>query len=116
MKLHKTIEDSFSCQLRDSDGKINQTDRNHLRSQLLTALCEDLGAVMTADGAILTFPHEYWGSLAIEVNLKMKDPEYDTEAAVSEHEEKLRVAEAKKIEAMKKATERETKRKATKKD
>ena len=116
MKLHEQLELAFNAPLRDSEGKLNQTDRNALRAVLLNALCEDLGATMTADGAVLSFEHDYWGSLCVEVSLKMKDPEYDVEAAAQEHLNKLRAAEEKRIEAMKKAAERETKRKATKKD
>lgn len=116
MKLHEQLELAFNAQLRDSEDKINQTDRNALRATLLSALCEDLGATMTTDGAILTFEHEYWGRLSVEVSLKMKDPEYDVETAAQEHLNKLRAAEEKRIEAMKKAAERETKRKATKKE
>ena len=115
MKIHEQLDIAYNAPLRDSDDKINQTDRNALRSTLLHALCEDLGATMTVDGAVLSFEHEYWGRLSVEVSLKMKDPEYDVEAAAQEYQSKLRAAEEKRIAAMKKAAERETKRKATKK-
>ena len=116
MKLHEQLELAFNAQLRDSEGKLNQTDRNALRAVLLNALCEDLGATMTADGVVLSFEHDYWGSLCVEVSLKMKDPEYDVIAAKQEYESKLKEAARKREAAMKKAAERETKRKATKKE
>lgn len=114
MKLNELLANSSTVELKDSNGKINQTDRNTLRNALLNALCEDLNGVMTADGIILEFEHEYWGSLCVEVSLKMKDPNFDLDTAVEEYNEKLLAQETKKIEAMKRAAERQAKADATK--
>lgn len=103
MQFLQLLEESVNAQLRESNGKVNQTDRNNLRAQLMNALAADLDAVMTVDGAILEFEHEYWGSLCVEVNLKMKDPEYDIETAREEYEAKLAKAEARRLEAEKRA-------------
>ena len=105
------LSNSKDAQLRESNGKINQSDRNALRNVLLAALVEDLGAVMTVDGAIVEFEHDYWGSLAVEVSVKMKDPNYDIETAHQEYVDKLAKAEAKRLEAQRKADERAAKAK-----
>lgn len=99
-----------SLPLRDSNGKINQTDRNALRNRLLEALALDLNAVLTADGAIVEFEHDYWGALYVEIPLKMKDPDFDLTVAEAEYTEKIAKAEAKKAEAVVKAAERAAKK------
>lgn len=113
-KFNEVLAEAFNAQLRESNGKLNQTDRNTLRNELMEALAEDLNAVMTVDGAIIEFEHEYWGSLAVEVSVKMKDPNYDTEAAADEYAEKVAAAEAKKAEVLKRAAERQAKSEALK--
>jgi cell division septum initiation protein DivIVA len=111
-QFEQVLIDAVNTQLRDSAGKVNQTDRNALRNRLMAALANDLNAVMTVDGAIVEFPHEYWGSLAVEVSVKMKDPNYDTETAHKEYVEKVEKAEAKRLETERKAAERASKVKA----
>lgn len=113
-KFQELLTEAYKSELRDSNGKLNQTDRNTLRNELMEALAEDLNAVMTVDGAIVEFEHEYWGSLAVEVSVKMKDPNYDTEAAADEYAEKVAAAEAKKAEVLKRAAERQAKSEALK--
>lgn len=110
----KALIEARNAELKDSNGKVNQTDRNNLRNALMKALCEDLGAIMTVDGAILEFEHEYWGSLCIEIPLKMKDPNYDTDTAHDEYLEKIAKAQAKKADAEAKAIERKAKAEALK--
>lgn len=110
--FEQVLIDAVNTQLRDSAGKVNQTDRNALRNRLMTALATDLNAVMTTDGAIVEFPHEYWGSLAVEISVKMKDPNYDLETEHKVYLEKVEKAEAKRKESERKAVERATKVKA----
>ena len=112
--FEKALADAKIVELRDSNGKLNQTDRNQLRNRLLDALVADLNAVLTADGAIVEFEHDYWGSLAVEVSLKMKDPNYDVDTAKEEYENKVAKAEAKKEQAAAKAAERQAKADALK--
>ena len=112
--FQKALADAKVMELRDSNGKLNQTDRNALRNILMEALVADLNAVLTADGAIVEFEHDYWGSLAVEVSLKMKDPNYDIDTAAAEYDAKVAKAEAKKAEAAAKATERKAKADALK--
>ena len=114
MKINEILAQSKAVELKESNGKINQTDRNALRQVLLNALCEDLEGVMTAEGIVLEFEHEYWGSLCIEVTLKMKDPNFDLDTARQEYEDKLEMAEAKKLESAKRAAERAAKTDAVK--
>lgn len=114
MKFMDVLTEAYKAELKDTSGKINQTDRNALRNRLMDALAEDLSAVMTADGAVVEFEHEYWGSLCVEVSLKMKDPNFDLDTAVEEYQEKQDAAEAKKAEAVKRAAERAAKSDALK--
>lgn len=107
--FEQVLADAVNTELRDSAGKVNQTDRNNLRNQLMAALASDLNAIMTADGAIVEFPHPYWGSLAVEISVKMKDPNYDTDTAHQEYVAKVKKAENKKAESERKAAERATK-------
>ena len=113
-KFTEALANAKNAQLRDSAGKVNQTDRNTLRNQLMEALVADLNAVMTVDGAIVEFEHEYWGSLAVEVSIKMKDPNYDIDTASQEYQEKVAKAAAKKADAEAKAAERAAKSKKSK--
>lgn len=114
-KFDNALAEAYKAQLRDSNGKFNQTDRNNLRATLMESLRDDLGGYMTSDGIVLEVEHEEWGSVYVEVNLKMKDPEYDITAAVQEYQEKVAKAEAKRIAAETKAREAAIKKEATKK-
>lgn len=113
-KFAQALAEAKTAQLRDSNGKVNQGDRNALRSVLLTALIEDLGATITADGAIVEFEHDYWGSLAVEVSFKMKDPNFDIDTAHQEYIEKVEKARVREQEKLIKAQEREAKAAALK--
>ena len=95
--FQKALLEARTFELRESNGKINQTDRNNLRAKLMAALQQDIEGIFTVDGLILPFGHEYWGELHLEVSLKMKDPEYDLDTAVQEYEEKQAKADAKTI-------------------
>ena len=112
--FEQVLAEAHNSQLRDSAGKVNQTDRNALRNRLMAALATDLNAVMTVDGAIVEFSHDYWGSLAVEVSIKMKDPNYDIDTAHDEYVEKIEKADARKAEAERKALERQAKSEALK--
>lgn len=107
-----------TTELKDANNKLNQTDRNRLRANLMVAIWADIQeafdayipnarAVMTSDGIQNEFPHDEWGHLCVELNLKMKDPEFDLETAAQEYLDKTERAEQKKVEAAKKAAERE---------
>ena len=114
MRFTELLSNAYNAELKDSNGKINQTDRNALRNELLTALAEDLAAVMTNDGAVLEFEHDYWGSLCVEISLKMKDPNFDLDGAEAEYAEKIAASEVKKAETAKRAAERQAKTEALK--
>lgn len=108
--FQKALLDAYNFELRDSNGKINQTDRNNLRANLMAALQADIEGIFTVDGLILPFAHIYWGQLNLEISVKMKDPEYDLDTAIEEYEEKMAKAEAKRLEAEKKAIARANKK------
>lgn len=113
-KLNKAIELAFTAKLKESNGKLNQTDRNALRQTLLDALAEDLGAVMTVEGLVVEIPHEEWGTVFAEVNIKMKDTDFDIIEATAAYATKLADRTAKEKEKEAKAAERAAKDKAIK--
>lgn len=108
-KFNELLESSYSAQLRESNGKVNQTDRNALRNALMEALAADLEAIMTTDGAIVEMQHEEWGRICLEVSIKVKDPEYDPELAQEEYNLKQEAKAAKALEVEKRAAERKAK-------
>ena len=108
-KFAQALADAKTAQLRDSNGKVNQSDRNALRAKLVAALVEDLEGVMTSEGPVVGFEHEYWGQLFVEVPLKMKDADFDIETAHQEYVDKVEKAEARSAEKLAKAQEREVK-------
>ena len=114
MNFLKSLEDAYNRTLRESNGKLNQTDRNTLRHDLMEALASDLDAVMTSDGAVIEMQHEEWGMIPVEVSIKIKDPNFDIDTAVDEYQEKLAKAEAKRLEAEHRAAERKLKQDALK--
>jgi RecA-family ATPase len=113
-KFAQALADAKTAQLRDSNGKVNQSDRNALRAILMAALTEDLNAVMTSEGAVVGFEHEYWGQLFVEVPLKMKDADFDVETAQQEYADKVEKAESREQEKLAKARERDAKAAALK--
>ena len=114
MKFTEVLTEAYLTPLKESNGKINQTDRNALRNELLHALASDLDATMTSEGAVVSFAHEYWGELCVEITLKMKDPNFDLPTAEQEYVDKLNEQEDKKLESAKRAAERLAKSEATK--
>lgn len=106
VNFDEALVHAYTATLRDSNGKINQTDRNNLRKQLLDALIRDISGVMTSDGIIHEVEHEYWGSVFVELSIKIKDVDYDLNTAVDEYQEKLSKAETRRMEAERRSRER----------
>jgi len=95
--------------IRDSNGKMNQTDRNKQRNILIDALALDLGGVRTPDGIGLEIPHDEWGSFAIEIKIVAKGNEFDVVEANEAFKSKVEKQAAKKADAERKAAERQAK-------
>ena len=113
-KFAEVLTEAKTAQLRESNGKVNQGDRNALRAKLMLALIEDLDATMTSEGAVVEFEHDYWGSLFVEIPLKMKDPDFDLDTAHQEYLNKVEKASLKEQDKLAKAAEREAKSAALK--
>ena len=111
----QALLDARTAELKESNGKINQTDRNNLRNKLMEALTKDIEGELIAEGGIVEIDHEFWGGLYLEVSVKIKDVEFDLETALQEYHDKVQKAEHKKAEIAKRAAERAEKTAATKK-
>lgn len=102
--LNEVIATLIDREIKLTDDKINQSDRNAIRAMLMDALCVDLGGTMTSDGIIIEIPHDELGCLMAEVTIKMKSLDYDIESAATEYQEKLTAkAEKEKAKAEKTA-------------
>lgn len=115
-KFKQALQDAHNAELKDNNGKIQQTQRNQLRARLLQALAEDLQAVMTVEGPVIEFEHEYWGSLFLDVNLTFRTPDeaYDLDVAHEQYLEKVAAENAKLEAKAKAAAERAAKAEAAK--
>jgi hypothetical protein len=94
--------------------KINQIQRNAVKSDLLDALktdlvAEGLDAVITKDGVIVRVENEQ-SNIDIQVDIVIKNLDYDRDEAVSEYQKSLEA----KAERERKAKEKREKAQATK--
>jgi len=101
--------------IRDSNGKMNQTDRNKARNILIDALTLDLGGIRTPEGIGLEIPHDEWGAFNIEIKIVAKGNEFDVVEAHEAFQSKVEKQAARKAEAERKAAERQAKIEAAKK-
>lgn len=95
--------------IRDSNGKMNQTDRNEQRNKLVDALALDLGAIRTLNGIALEIPHDEWGSFVIEIKVVAKNQDFIVESEAEAFIDKQAQRIARKAEAQRKAAERQAK-------
>jgi hypothetical protein len=94
--------------------KINQIQRNAVKSDLLDALkfdlvAEGLDAVITKDGIIVRVENDQ-SNIDIQVDIVIKNLDYDRDEAVSEYQKSLEA----KAERERKAKEKREKAQATK--
>lgn len=107
--FEKAMLDVQKMLIRDSNGKMNQTDRNKARNMLVDALAIDLGGVRTPDGIGLEIPHDEWGAFNIEIKVVAKGNEFDVVEANETFKSKVEKQAARKAEAERKAAERQAK-------
>ena len=72
-----------------SGEKINQTERNSFKNELLAALVADLecigGIYRTNDGVILEVSNDELGVIHLEFDVKIKNTDFDVTAASDEY-------------------------------
>ena len=90
-----------SLALKESGSKINQIQRNALKSEALYAIFSDLNGgteiVRTLNGLVLVVPNDELGEVYLEIDLKVKNLDFDVEQATTEYSQTLaeRVARTK---------------------
>jgi hypothetical protein len=101
-----------------SGDKINQTERNSFKSEVLASLLSDLEAVgsvsRTADGIVLEVENDELGVMYLEFDVKVKDTSFDLNEAVADYQSKITAA-TERVQAAAKRKEQRLAQKASKK-
>lgn len=105
--------------LTPSETMIIQKQRNELKYNLLEAIVEVLveagvpeGLInRTADGYIFELQNKEHGMIPIEIDVKVKNMNYDVYGAIEEWESKVEQKKYKEEKALKEATEKERRKK-----
>jgi hypothetical protein len=97
-----------SLELKSAGNKINQIQRNQLKENSLVALANDLSDLnvfRTNDGIIVEIANDELGAIHLEIDIKVKNLDFDLDSAVAEREQTL----ANRAERAQKAAERKAK-------
>ena len=93
-----------------SGEKINQTERNAFKSEVLAALVADLqgvgGIYRTNDGVILEVSNDELGVIHLEFDVKVKNTDFDVTAASQEYMDTITARVERVQEAAKRKAER----------
>lgn len=100
-----------------SGEKINQTERNAFKAQVLESLATDLfaagmTAVRTSDGIVLEIENDELGSIYLELDVKVKNTDFDLDEAVADYQGKLTAAADRIAQVAKRKAERLAKKSA----
>jgi hypothetical protein len=89
-KLQSVVAAIKSKVFKMSGDKINQTERNAFKSEVLASLLSDLGSVgsvsRTADGIVLEVENDELGVVYLEFDVKIKDVSFDLNEAVTDYQ------------------------------
>jgi hypothetical protein len=89
-KLQSVVAAIKSKVFKMSGDKINQTERNAFKSDVLASLLSDLASVgsvsRTSDGIVLEVENDELGVVYLEFDVKVKDTSFDINEAVSEYQ------------------------------
>jgi hypothetical protein len=90
--------------------KINQTERNSFKNELLAALVNDLegigGIYRTTDGVVLEISNDELGVIHLEFDVKVKNTDYDVTEAHNEYMNTITARVERVQEAAKRKAER----------
>jgi hypothetical protein len=100
-----------------SGEKINQTERNAFKAQVLESLAVDLfsagmTAVRTSDGIVLEIENDELGNIYLELDVKVKNTDFDLDEAVADYQSKLTAASDRIAQVAKRKAERLAKKSA----
>jgi hypothetical protein len=100
-----------------SGEKINQTERNAFKAQVLESLAVDLfsagmTAVRTSDGIVLEIENDELGSIYLELDVKVKNTDFDLDEAVADYQSKVTAAADRIAQVAKRKAERLAKKSA----
>lgn len=89
-KLQSVVAAIKSKVFKMSGDKINQTERNAFKSEVLASLLSDLGSVgsvsRTSDGIVLEVENDELGVVYLEFDVKIKDVSFDLNEAVTDYQ------------------------------
>lgn len=93
-----------------SGEKINQTERNAFKNEILSALVSDLegigGIYRTVDGIVLEVANDELGVIHLEFDVKIKNTDFDVTAASDEYLQTITARVERVQEAAKRKAER----------
>ena len=99
-----------------SGEKINQTERNSFKNELLAALVSDLqgigGIYRTTDGVVLEIANDELGVIHLEFDVKVKNTDFDVTTASQEYMDTITARVERVQDAAKRKAERLAKGKA----
>ena len=99
-----------------SGEKINQTERNSFKNELLGALVADLqgigGIYRTTDGVVLEIANDELGVIHLEFDVKVKNTDFDVTTASQEYMDTITARVERVQDAAKRKAERLAKGKA----
>jgi hypothetical protein len=100
-----------------SGEKINQTERNAFKAEVLESLAVDLfsagmTAVRTSDGIVLEIENDELGSIYLELDVKVKNTDFDLDEAVADYQSKVTAAADRIAQVAKRKAERLAKKSA----
>ena len=109
-KLQSVVAAVKSKVFKMSGDKINQTERNSFKSEVLASLLSDLASVgsvsRTSDGIVLEVANDELGVIHLEFDVKVKDVNFDLSEAVNEYETKVAAAAERVASAAKRKEQR----------
>jgi hypothetical protein len=89
-KLSSVVAAIKSKVFKMSGDKINQTERNSFKSEVLASLLSDLASVgsvtRTSDGIVLEVENDELGVVYLEFDVKVKDTTFDLAEAANEYQ------------------------------
>jgi hypothetical protein len=117
-KLESLIEfiRNFDYTLTSSSLAITQKERNELKYNLTEAIVDVLrengleNITRTTDGYILELPHDEFGAIFVELNLKVKNFDFDILAAEEDWKLKIQQRKNKEEALAKKANKKKSKK------
>jgi hypothetical protein len=109
-KLQSVVAAIKSKVFKMSGDKMNQTERNSFKSDVLASLLSDLASVgsvsRTSDGIVLEVENDELGVIHLEFDVKVKDTSFDLNEAVTDYQTKVDAAAERITSAAKRKAER----------